>query len=349
MKKVISINDREIGLNHPPYIIAEISANHNGSLEKAKQTIYAAKKSGVDAVKIQTYTADSLTIDCDDDDFLVQGGLWDGYNLYELYQWAHTPYEWHPEIFNYARKIGVTLFSTPFDEEAVNLLEDLNSPAYKIASFEANDLALIEYVASTGKPIIISTGMAGLEEIEEIVETVFQAGGKDLVLLHCISSYPAPVNQANLKTIPDLNKRFDVITGLSDHTLGTAVSVASVALGACVIEKHFTLSRKDIGPDSAFSIEPDQLIKLCMDARDAWLALGSVSYERQESEQTSIKFRRSLYVIQDIQAGEKLTKSNIRSIRPGYGLAPKYLPEVLGKTAIDFLARGTALKWENIK
>ena len=252
-------------------------------------------------------------------------------------------------MFDHARKIGITLFSTPFDETAVDLLEDLNAPAYKIASFEAVDLPLIEYVARTGKPMIISTGMANLEEITEAVDTARQGGCNDLVLLHCISSYPAPVEQSNLRTIPDLAKRFNVVSGLSDHTLGTTVSIASVALGACVIEKHVTLSREDKGPDSDFSLEPGELEKLCNETKKAWLALGEAGYERKPSEEASMKFRRSIYVVEDVKAGEIFTEKNIRRIRPGHGLKPKYFEGILGKVALSDIKKGMPLSWDKIR
>lgn len=343
-----SIASRMIGSDYPPYIIAEMSANHNGKLERALETIKMAKSCGADAIKIQTYTADTMTIDSDKEEFQIHGGLWDGYNLYRLYEWAQTPYEWHKPMFDHARKIGITLFSTPFDETAVDLLEDLNTPAYKIASFEAIDLPLIEFVARTGKPMIISTGMANLEEITEAVETARHAGCKDLVLLHCISSYPAPVEQSNLLTIPDLAERFEVISGLSDHTLGTAVAVASVALGSCVIEKHVTLSRQDKGPDSEFSLEPRELEALCRDTKDAWLALGKAGYERKLSEQGNIQFRRSLYFVKDLEAGEIITPDSIRSVRPGFGLAPKYLEKVVGMRVNQDVNVGMAVDWSYI-
>ncbi|WP_456415745.1 pseudaminic acid synthase [Thiolapillus sp.] len=344
----LSINQRNIGSQFPPYIIAELSANHNGSLDRALASITMAKEKGADAVKIQTYTADTLTIDCDKEDFQIHGGLWDGYKLYDLYKWAETPYEWHKPMFDHARKIGVTLFSTPFDETAVDLLEDLNAPAYKIASFEAVDLPLIEYVAQTGKPMIISTGMANLQEIEEAVDAARQAGCKELVLLHCISSYPAPIDQSNLRTIPDLAERFGVVAGLSDHTLGTTASIASIALGACVIEKHVTLSRKDQGPDSDFSLEPDELEQLCCSTKDAWSALGIAGYDRKKAEESSMKFRRSIYVVNDIKKGEPFTNKNIRRIRPGYGIAPKHYKEALGKTAAQNLVAGQPLSFSDI-
>ena len=306
------------------------------------------KANGADAVKIQTYTADTMTIDCDKEDFAIHGGLWDGYNLYQLYQEAHTPFAWHQPIFEHARKAGVTCFSTPFDETAVDLLEDLNVPAYKIASFEAIDLPLIHYVASTKKPMIISTGMANLEEINEAVEVARQGGCNDLVLLHCISAYPAPIEQANLNTIGDLADRFDAIPGLSDHTLGTVAAVTAVALGASVIEKHVTLSRADKGPDSEFSLEPDELNRLCIEAKEAWSALGSAGYERKPVEEQNIKFRRSIYVVADIKEGERITEKNIRRIRPGFGLEPKYFNEIIGKTAKKDILRGSPLTWELI-
>lgn len=340
----IKIDGREVGHNYPPYIIAELSANHNGNLNKALNTIEMAKKMGADAIKLQTYTADTLTIDCDKEDFQINEGLWEGYNLYRLYELAHTPFEWHKALFDHARKIGITCFSTPFDETAVDLLEDLNTPAYKIASFEAIDLPLIKYVAQTGKPMIISTGMANLEEITEAVETARDNGCDDIILLHCISSYPAPMEQSNLLTIPEITKRFNVITGLSDHTLGTVVSVASIALGASIIEKHVTLNRNDKGPDSDFSLEPHELKQLCKDTKDAWSALGTAGFERKPAEEQNMRFRRSLYIVKDIKSGDILTQENVRRIRPGFGLAPKYYDEILGKKVNRDLERGTALQ-----
>lgn len=343
-----TINGRTIGPSHPPYIVAELSANHNGSLERALETIDAAQRSGADAIKIQTYTADTLTIDCDAPDFMIKGGLWDGYKLYDLYKWAETPYKWHQEIFDHARKRGITIFSTPFDETAVDLLESLNAPAYKIASFEVVDLPLIRYVANTGKPMIISTGIASELEIEEAVTAVHEAGCRDLILLHCISSYPAPIDQANLRQINELASRFEVLTGLSDHTMGTAVPIAAVALGACLIEKHFTLSRSDKGPDSEFSLEPAELERLCTDAKDAWQALGEAGFERQKAEAASKVFRRSLYFVKDLPAGHVICPGDIRRIRPGMGLAPKYQDELMGRKVKTDIKRGTALSWELI-
>lgn len=340
------INNRAIGPGHPPYIIAELSANHNGSLERALETIEAAQRCGADAVKLQTYTADTMTIDCDAPDFMIQGGLWDGYKLYDLYQWAQTPFEWHQAMFEHARKCGITVFSTPFDESAVDLLESIHTPAYKIASFEMLDLPLIRYAASTGKPMIMSTGMASETEIEEAVTTAREAGCKDLVLLHCISSYPAPMEQANLRQMPELGHRFHTVPGLSDHTLGTAASVAAVALGACVIEKHFTLSRADKGPDSEFSLEPAELSRLCADARDTWLALGRPGFERQKAEEGSKVFRRSIYFVRDLPAGAVVGSEDIRRIRPGMGLAPKHFDEIVGRRLKVAVTRGMATSWD---
>lgn len=342
----LKIDGRAIGTEHPPYIIAELSANHNGSLERALQTIDAAYQAGADAIKLQTYTADTMTIDCDREDFMIKGGLWGGYKLYDLYRWAETPFEWHQAMFAHARKLGITVFSTPFDESAVDLLEELDAPAYKIASFENTDLSLIRYVAKTGKPMIVSTGMASEEEISEAVDAARSLGCKELVLLHCISSYPAPIAQANLRQLAELGRHFDAVPGLSDHTLGTTASVAAVALGACVIEKHFTLSRGDKGPDSEFSIEPDELERLCRDAYDAWQALGKVGYERQLAEVGSKVFRRSIYFVRDLPADSVIGPKDIRRIRPGMGLAPKYFDHLLGKRLKVAVQRGTPTRWD---
>jgi len=342
------INNRVISNQELPYIIAELSANHNGSIERAFESILAAKEAGADAVKIQTYTADTMTIDCGTADFQVNGGLWDGYKLYDLYKEAQTPYEWHKPLFDYAREIGITIFSTPFDETAVDLLEEIGAPAYKIASFEMIDLELIKYVANTKKPMIISTGMANLEEISEAVEVARNNGCNDLALLHCISSYPAPIEQSNLRTIADLSEKFDILTGLSDHTMGTVVSTVSVALGACIIEKHFTLSRADKGPDSEFSLEPHELKKLCKDTKEAWRSLGKAGYERKRAEEGSSKHRRSLYFVKDISDGDVITKDHIRRIRPGYGLPPKFEKKIIGMTVKKDIKSGTATSWNLI-
>ena len=344
---VFKINDRVIGPDQPPYIIAELSANHNGSLERALKTIDEAKRCGADAIKLQTYTADTMTIDCDSTDFMIKGGLWDGFKLYDLYKWAETPYEWHEAMFSHARKIGITVFSTPFDETAVDLLEKLNTPAYKIASFEIVDLPLIRYVAKTRKPIIMSTGMASEEEINEAVTTAYESGCTQLILLHCISSYPAPIDQSNIKQIQFLAKRFNVISGLSDHTLGTTASVAAVAQGASLIEKHFTLNHQDKGPDSEFSLDPDDLKKLCKDTKDAWLSLGKVGFDRQKAEEGSKIFRRSLYFIKDLPEGHIIKADDIRRIRPGMGIAPKYYDIVVGKKTTNKITKGQAINFKD--
>lgn len=340
----VKIGNRRIGPDEPPFVICELSGNHNGSLERMLELVEAAAKTGCDAIKIQSYTPDTMTIDCDKEDFHIRSGPWAGRTLYDLYREAHTPFEWHPAIFAKARELGVTLFSTPFDETAVDLLESLDAPAYKIASFEIVDLPLIEYVASKGKPMIISTGMANLAEIEAAVATARRAGCNELVLLHCVSSYPAPSEDSNLRTIPHMAQAFDVVTGLSDHTHGTAVSVAAVALGAAVIEKHFTLARSDGGPDAAFSLEPAEFKTLVADCRHAWQALGRVNYDLQGSERSSAVFRRSLYVVEDIPAGGTITRSNVRSIRPGRGLSPGCMNTVIGQKTSVSIRRGEPLR-----
>lgn len=344
----LTIDGRRIGPGEPPYIIAELSGNHNGDMDRAFQIMEAAKKAGADAIKIQTYTPDTMTIDCDGDDFQVKGGLWDGHSLYDLYTWAHTPWDWHGALFEKGRDLGITLFSTPFDETAIEFLEDLDAPAYKIASFEAIDLPLIGKVAATGKPMIISTGMATLDEIDEAVTAARDGGCRELALLHCVSGYPTPPGEANLQTLNDLRRRFGVVVGLSDHSLGVGVAVASVALGAAVIEKHVTLNRADGGPDAAFSLEPAELESLCVGCRDAFSSLGAVSYDRKPSEEKSMVFRRSLYVVEDMKQGDAFSKVNVRSIRPGYGLAPKHLPKTLGRVAKRAIKRGEALDWSMV-
>ena len=348
MSSSIEIAGRRIGPDFEPYVICELSGNHNGSLDRALKLLDAAAATGADAVKIQTYTPDTITIDHDGPGFRIEGGLWDGRTLYDLYGEAQTPVEWHEALFARARKLGVTLFSTPFDESAVDLLEGLGAPAYKIASFEAIDLPLIAYVAAKRKPMIISTGMANLEEIGEAVRTARENGCDQIVLLHCVSSYPAPDEQSNVRTVPDLAERFGVVSGLSDHTFGSAVAVASIALGGSVVEKHFTLARADGGPDAAFSLEPDEFTTLVQDCKRARTALGKPTYDLQGCERSSVVFRRSIYVVRDIAVGEELTSENIRSIRPGHGLPPKYLPEVLGRKASRDLKRGDPLDWNSV-
>lgn len=342
----IEIAGRRIGAAHEPFVICELSGNHNGSLERALVMLEAAAATGADAVKVQTYTPDTLTIDHDSPDFRLEGGLWGGRTLHDLYGEAHTPFEWHGVLFERARALGVMLFSTPFDETAVDLLEALDCPAYKIASFEVTDLPLIARVARTGKPMIVSTGLADLTEIGEAVETARAGGCPGIALLHCTSAYPAPIAEADVSTVADLAERFGCVGGLSDHTPGTAAAVAAVALGASVIEKHFTLARNDGGPDAAFSLEPAEFAALVRDCKDAWRAVGRVRHDRAASERGNLSFRRSLYVVADVAAGEALTAANVRSIRPGYGLPPKHLPEVMGRKAARDLRRGERLAWD---
>ena len=327
----IVIAGREISRSHPPYVIAELSANHNGRLETAIRIIDEAAKAGADAVKLQTYRPDTITLNSDADEFKIKGGLWDGRTLYELYEEAHMPWEWHTPLFEHAKKVGIPIFSSPFDTTAVDLLEDLKAPAYKIASFEAVDLPLIRYVAATGKPMIISTGMADDEEIQEAITAAREGGCKELAILHCVSGYPAPAEDYNLRTIGDMIDRFGLVTGLSDHTLDNTTAIASVVLGTSIIEKHFTLDRNGGGPDDSFSLEPADLAALCRDSKTAWKALGQVDYGRKSSEQGNAQFRRSLYFVKDMKAGDLITEDCIRSVRPGYGLPPKYLEKVLNK------------------
>ncbi|MBT7953420.1 MAG: pseudaminic acid synthase [Gammaproteobacteria bacterium] len=346
----MKIEDRFIGRDFPPFIIAEMSGNHNQSLERALEIVEAAAKSGAHALKIQTYTPDTMTLDLDEREFHISdpNSLWAGKSLYKLYGEAHTPWEWHKPIFERARELGIIAFSTPFDGTAVDLLESLEVPCYKIASFENTDLPLIRRVATTGKPIIISTGMASIAELDETVRAAREAGCKDLILLKCTSTYPATADNTNILTIPHMRELFDCEVGLSDHTLGLGVSVASVALGASVIEKHFTLDRADGGVDSTFSMEPAEMAQLVVESERAWQALGQVSYGATDAEKKSIVYRRSLYVVQDLKAGDVLTKNNVRAIRPGLGLATKYLGMVLGKAVKQAVKCGTALSWELI-
>jgi len=327
----IEIAGRNIGPDHSPYVIAELSANHNGKLDTALRMIEEAQKAGADAVKLQTYKPDTITLVCDHEDFKIRGGLWDGRTLYELYEEAHMPWDWHKPLFEHARKLGITIFSSPFDNTAIDLLEDLNTPAYKIASFEAVDLPLIKYAASTGKPMIISTGMADAEEIQEAVDAAREGGCKQLAVLHCVSGYPASAEDYNLRTIPDMMERFGLVIGLSDHTLENTTAITSVAMGASIIEKHFTLDRSGGGPDDSFSLEPADLAALCQGAKTAWQAIGRVDYGRKSSEQGNLKFRRSLYFVKNMKAGDVITADSVRSVRPGYGLLPKLFESILGK------------------
>ncbi|MFZ5589815.1 MAG: pseudaminic acid synthase [Pseudomonadota bacterium] len=343
----LCIANRPIGLDYPPFVIAEMSGNHNQSLERALKIVEAAAKAGAHGLKIQTYTPDTMTLDLDEGEFHISNpdSLWAGTSLYKLYSEAYTPWEWHKPIFDRARELGLIPFSTPFDDTAVDFLENLNVPCYKIASFENTDLPLIRRVAATGKPLIISTGMATVAELDGTVRAARAAGCKDLILLKCTSTYPATPEHTNILTIPHLRELFDCEVGLSDHTMGIGVSVASVALGATVIEKHFTLNRADGGVDSTFSIEPAEMAQLVVETERAWQALGQVSYGPTEAEKKSIQFRRSLYVVQDLKAGDVLTKENVRAIRPGLGLPTEYLEQVLGKTVKQDVRRGTALSW----
>ena len=342
----ISIDGRQVGAKHPPYIIAELSANHNGSLERAKRTIDAAYRNGADAVKLQTYTPDTMTIDCSNEYFRVKEGPWKGRNLYELYKEAHTPFEWHNALFKYARDLGLTVFSTPFDETAVDLLEELNTPAYKIASFEITDIPLISYAASKKKPLIISTGMASEDEIDAAIEAAGKAGCNEIILLHCVSSYPAPTEQANLKRINSLQQKYAVPVGLSDHTIGNLAAICSVGLGAVAIEKHFTLSRTEKGPDSEFSMEPHELLELSKQSELAWCALGNGAFELQKTEKSSNIFRRSLFFVEDLVKGTVIKRHHIRRIRPGNGLAPSLEAKLIGKRLSQDVHRGQPTSWD---
>lgn len=347
---MITIGNHKIGAGHAPFIIAEMSGNHNQSLERALEIVDAVAKTGAHALKIQTYTPDTMTLDLDEREFHISdpASLWAGTSLYRLYGQAYTPWEWHQPIFERARELGIIPFSTPFDDTAVDLLESLEVPCYKIASFENTDLPLIRRVAATGKPMIISTGMASIAELDDTVRTAREAGCRDLILLKCTSTYPATARNTNILTIPHMRELFGCEVGLSDHTMGVGVSIASVALGATVVEKHFTLSRADGGVDSTFSMEPAEMAQLVLETELAWQALGQVSYGATEAEKKSIVFRRSLYIVQDVKAGEVLTKENLRAIRPGLGLATKYLNVVMGKTVSRDVKRGTALAWDMI-
>jgi N-acetylneuraminate synthase len=349
MNPQISIAGRNIGLKHAPYVIAEMSANHNGNIETAFKIIEAAKQAGADAVKLQTYTADTITLNCDSEEFQIHGGLWNGKTLYELYQEAHMPWEWHAPLFAHARQHGITIFSSPFDRTAVDLLEDLNAPAYKIASFEAVDLPLIQYVAATGKPMIISTGMADADEIAEAIEAAREGGCKEIAILHCVSGYPAPAADYNLHTIPDMISKYGLVTGLSDHTIDNTTATASVALGASIIEKHFTLDRNSGGLDDSFSLEPSEMAALCQASKIAWTAIGAINYSRKSSEIGNAQFRRSLYFVKTLRKGQIIKQEDIRSVRPGFGLSPKYLAEILGKKCKEDIEMNTAVSRDKLE
>jgi pseudaminic acid synthase len=343
----VQIANRIIGENNSVFIIAELSGNHLQKYDNAVKLIKVAKEAGVDAIKLQTYTPDTITIDCDNEYFQIkQGTLWDGQTLYELYKKAYTPWEWQPKLKEIAEKEGLISFSSVFDKTAVDFLEEINVPAYKIASFEITDIPLIEYVASKGKPVFISTGIATLSDIEEAVSACKRMGNNQIALLKCTSAYPAPLEDINLRTIPNLAETFKTVVGLSDHTLGISVPIASVALGACIIEKHLTLDRKLGGPDAAFSLEPEEFKAMVKSVREVEKALGKISYDLNEKMKKSREFSRSLFVVKNMKAGEIFTEENIRSIRPGYGLPPKYLKEILGKRATQDIKKGVALSWE---
>jgi len=349
MPEELKIAGRKIGEQYSPYIIAEMSANHNGDMDAALKIIEEAKRAGADAVKIQTYTADSITLKSNLPDFQISDGLWGGRTLYELYEWAHTPWAWHKPLFEHARKHDITIFSSPFDNTAVDLLEDLNAPAYKIASFEAVDLPLIKYVANTGKPMIISTGMTNAEEIGEAIEAAREGGCKELAILHCVSGYPASPEDYNLRTIKDMRERFGLVTGLSDHTLDNTTAIASVVMGSSIIEKHFTLDRNGGGPDDSFSMEPSDLTALCRDAKTAWSALGKVDYGMKSSEQANIKFRRSLYFVKALKAGDVITANAVRSVRPGYGIAPKFVEHIVGKKVVRNIPKNSPVCFDDLE
>jgi pseudaminic acid synthase len=342
------IDNFEINTHSPVFIIAELSANHNGSLETAIETIRAAKRAGADCIKLQTYTADTITIDSNKDDFLIKGTIWEGKNLYQLYQEAYTPWEWHEEIFRIAKEEGLVCFSSPFDKTAVDFLENLDVPAYKIASFEITDIPLIEYVASKGKPIILSTGIAGIADIELALDACRRMGNNDIALLKCTSSYPAPINEANMVMVKDLAERFNVISGLSDHTMGATVPVVATCFGAKIIEKHFILDRSIGGPDASFSMNEEEFATMVQAVREAESAIGVVDYTLTEKQAKGKDFSRSLYVVEDMEAGGIITEKNVRSIRPGFGLHPKYYNEILGKTVVQNIEKGERIELKNI-
>jgi len=345
---MFQILNRKIGVCEPPFIIAEISANHNGSIDRAKLCIKSAKDNGAHAVKLQTYNPESMTINCDKDDFIIKEGLWKDYKLFDLYKEAHTPYEWHKELFEFAESIGIIIFSTPFDEEAVDLLEEVNTPAYKIASFELTDLPLLSYIAKKGKPILISTGMASKSEIEDALKTVKNNGCNSILLFHCVSSYPARVEDVNLRQISNLRNTFKVEVGLSDHTLTNTCAIASIPFGTSAIEKHFTINRSDGGLDSSFSIEPKQLNNLVKDTRDAWLGLGKEGFKRSRYESKNKKYRRSIYFNSNLKAGDIVSPKNIKRVRPGFGLPPKEYNKIIGKTLKYDVTIGDPVTWEHL-
>jgi len=346
----LHIGNRKIGTEYPPLIVAEMSGNHNQSLERALEIVEAAAKTGAHTLKLQTYTADTMTLDLREGEFFISdpNSLWKGTSLYELYQKAHTPWEWHGPIFERCRELGMICFSTPFDETAVDFLETLGTPCYKVASFENTDISLIRKIAATGKPMIISTGMATVAELDEAVRTARESGCKDIILLKCTSTYPASPDNSNLLTIPHMRELFGVQVGLSDHTLGIGTAVAAVALGATIIEKHFTLSRSDGGVDAAFSLEPKEMRELVVETERAWRAMGRIHYGATEEEKKSLLFRRSLYVAEDMKAGEVFTKNNLRTLRPGNGLSPKYFEVILGKRVKSDTPKGTPVRWDLI-
>ena len=343
------IDNREISNDKPPYIIAEISANHNGNIDNAVKIIEMAKRAGADAVKMQTYTPDTITLNSNKSDFVIETGLWKGKTLYELYSEAFTPWEWHKELFDHANSLGISIFSTPFDFTAIEFLEDLNAPAYKIASFECIDIPLIKAAASTKKPLIISTGMATEAEIHEAVNVATKYGSGDLTLLHCVSGYPALESEYNLRTITDMQTRFGTSVGLSDHTLSNATAIASVPLGVVMVEKHVTLDRNAGGPDDSFSLEEHELQDLCKLTKSAWAALGKVSYERAESEKENLKFRKSLYFVRALKEGDVISEADIRSVRPGFGLAPRYFDSIIGKVVIQNIEKNTPVTFDKVR
>ena len=343
------INGKKIGLNEPPYIIAEMSANHNGDIKNAYEIIDMAISCGAHAVKLQTYSPETITMDMRTSEFMIKEGLWKGQSLYELYESAFMPWDWHRPLFEYAKKKNMTIFSSPFDNSAVDLLEDLNAPAYKIASFEAVDIPLIKYVAKTGKPMIISTGMANEAEIEEAIYAAKEGGCKDLAILHCVSGYPAPLTDYNLNTLVDMKERFKLVTGLSDHTIENTTALGAVALGASIIEKHVTLDRNGGGPDDSFSLEHKELKELVAGTRATWEALGSIDYGRKSREIGNVQYSRTLYFVKNLKKGEVISNKNTKSIRPGHGLAPKYFEEILGKRVLINIEAGTAVNWVHIE